>query len=162
MESIPNLVTKKFVLEVERLIEKGVAANYAEIASTIDWHKSSMSQVIKGKINVPVAVYRKFVDHYNLLPPEHLLEKEGAGESLAGLRADFLKDDLIAALKESNQLLKQQLDIHSVELRRDIKVNAGMLACVIDLLLLVSSENKTLHRKANEVLEKRKLKGIVN
>lgn len=69
MSNTPNTITKKFKGEVETLISQGVAANQQEIVNKLHWHKTGMSQAMKGTKNVPVAVYRKFADLYGFEVP---------------------------------------------------------------------------------------------
>lgn len=109
MEVTPNQVTKKFIAEVEKLIANGTAANYAEITVAIDWNKSGMSQVVKGKRNVPIAIYRKFTEAYNIPATEEdkagVNGQEGAKNGFKS--EDTFKDKYIALLESQLNSVKQ-------------------------------------------------------
>lgn len=76
MPTTPNDLTKRFISQVESLIKEGIAANYAEIVRELNWNKSMMSEVIKSRKNVPVAVYRKFAERYGIKSQETVSEPD--------------------------------------------------------------------------------------
>lgn len=156
-----TLVTKTFIKQVEGLLNTGAAATYAEIADTLDWDRTSMTSVIKGRRNVPVAVYRRFTEHYNLLAPEFNGQDEAEN---ALIREQFLKNDLIEALRDSNKLLKEALDsnISLKKLHKDVLTNSEMLGAVIEILLTQCSDKRSAYKASAEILKRRGLSGIVS
>lgn len=59
-------VTKRFTGEVERLVNKGLAANYKEIAEKINWTEASISSVRKQRINIPNKYVKTFEEVYKI------------------------------------------------------------------------------------------------
>jgi plasmid maintenance system antidote protein VapI len=83
--------TKQFIEQAKTLIIEGKAKNYAEIASKIDWPKSSLSDAINGRKNVPYEVLKRFSDYY-------------------GLSTKDWRDEKIELLQQMNDMLKEQLE----------------------------------------------------
>jgi len=57
-------ITKFFIETVNKLIDKGELKGYKELAEKLDWNRTSLSNVINGRINVPTEVYKKFAEMY--------------------------------------------------------------------------------------------------
>lgn len=157
-----TLVTKTFKKQVENLLISGKAASYVEIANRIDWNKASMSSVIKGRRNVPIDVYRRFTEEYEQIQPEPPSSQDEAENAL--IREQFLKNDLIEALKESNKLLKEALDsnISLKKLHKDVLTNSEMLGAVIEILLKQCPDKSNAYKASAEILKRRGLSGIVS
>lgn len=92
MPDVQKRYTKHFIKEVKTLVETGVVKNYAEIADGMEWSRTSLSGVLKGIRDVPLAVYKKFTELYKIVP----IEPENAQESP---KKDYT-DEYIALLKE--------------------------------------------------------------
>ena len=58
--------TKKFVEEVKALVDSGLAKNYAVIIQALEWDKTTFSNVLNGRKNVPNDIYRKFTEVYQI------------------------------------------------------------------------------------------------
>lgn len=61
---IPNEKTKKFIRRVKTLKESGEIKKHEEIVKAIKWHKTSMSNVMNGRDNIPDYLYAEFVKVY--------------------------------------------------------------------------------------------------
>lgn len=64
MEQTP--ITKKFIQEVERLRGTPAGKDYKEIAAKIGMDKTTMSNIIKGRRNIPYEVYIKFAEIFRI------------------------------------------------------------------------------------------------
>lgn len=60
-----NEITKKFIEDTKTLLNKGDIASYVALAEKLGYNKTSMSNVINGRINIPLPVYKKFADIFN-------------------------------------------------------------------------------------------------
>lgn len=60
----PNDKTKKFIRQAKALIESGKVASYADLADTIDWDRTALSNVINKRRNIPPEVYLRFTNIY--------------------------------------------------------------------------------------------------
>ena len=58
--------TKNFVLVAKNLKKTGVVKSYNEIISALEWDKTSFSNVINGRQNIPDWRYTKFVKVYGI------------------------------------------------------------------------------------------------
>lgn len=100
MSKTPNIITEKFREQVEYLVQQGIAANQQEIVNKLKWHKTGMSQALKGTKNVPVAVYRKFTEIYELgEPARETPENAPQGD----------KDKIISLLEDRVSLAEEEL-----------------------------------------------------
>src|SRR5690349_21090509 len=59
-------ITKRFVAEVERLKGSPAAKDYKDIAEQIGLDRTTMSNVIKGRRNIPYEVYKKFTEIFQI------------------------------------------------------------------------------------------------
>jgi predicted transcriptional regulator len=60
-----NSITKTFIDSVKFLKERGDVKSFNELADVLKWNRTSMSNVLNGRINVPHEVYKKFADRFN-------------------------------------------------------------------------------------------------
>ena len=63
-----NDVSERFVLVVKKIVKEGIAKSIRKVSQSLDYLPQSMSEVIKGKRNVPVEVLQKFISLYNINP----------------------------------------------------------------------------------------------
>lgn len=66
MSDYQELVTKEFRKRVNDLINSSQVADYSEIIKKLEWNKSSMSSVMNGSRNVPLDIWAKFAEVYNV------------------------------------------------------------------------------------------------
>jgi len=62
--------TSEFIQQVKNLKEIGQIKAYAEVIGKIDWDKTSLSNVMNGRANVPDYVYAKFLEVYGTSKPD--------------------------------------------------------------------------------------------
>lgn len=96
MAFIPKEKTKKFIDQVNSLVDSGIVPSYLELADNIDWNRSAMSNVINGRRNVPNDVYKRFTDVYK--PVEIKNVETFTIEKL--LRIEAMSSVIISALAE--------------------------------------------------------------
>lgn len=124
-------LTKRFLDQANSLIRQGVVANFSQLADAIDWDRTSMTSVRKGRRQIPQAVYRKFTEVYKIAP-----EPEPAIGSTP-------RDQKIIDLLESQvELLKHQVSSATGELRHIAVMNFSMLKSLqqISAQLLAKAE----------------------
>ncbi|MCO6460751.1 MAG: LexA family transcriptional regulator [Saprospiraceae bacterium] len=63
-----NDVSERFVLVVKKLVKEGIAKSIRKVSQSLDYLPQSMSEVVKGKRNVPVEVIQKLIYQYNVNP----------------------------------------------------------------------------------------------
>lgn len=80
MDFKQNDRTKKFIIEVESLIQSGIEPSYKTIADKIGWHNNSLSLAMKGKRNVPPEIYKVFLE---IFKPVEIHNTENAGLQIA-------------------------------------------------------------------------------
>jgi hypothetical protein len=78
--------TKKFVEACETLINTGQVKNYTEIIKALDWNKSMISNVKKGRKNVPNHIFKKFTDVYHPIQLSETIIREGDFQQILGNR----------------------------------------------------------------------------
>lgn len=58
--------TKNFIEYVKNLLNTGVVKKQADIVEVLEWDKTTMSNVMNGRANVPLYIYNKFVKVYDI------------------------------------------------------------------------------------------------
>lgn len=61
----PNDKTKKFIRQAKSLIDGGKVPSYLELADSIEWDRSALSNVINKRRNIPPEVYLRFTNVYS-------------------------------------------------------------------------------------------------
>lgn len=111
MALTPKEKTKKFIEQVESLIDSGVVPSYVEIVDSIEWNRSALSNVINGRRNVPNDVYKRFTDVYKPVEMENtetftvgkLLRLEAIGTVILSALAEvlaFQRNETVAKVSE--------------------------------------------------------------
>lgn len=135
-------LTKRFLDQANSLIRQGVVANFSQLADAIDWDRTSMTSVRKGRRQIPQAVYRKFTEVYKIAP-----EPEPAIGSTP-------RDQKIIDLLESQvELLKHQVSSATGELRHIAVMNYAILKTLRKSLaqLIAKSERQDLLKVAERL-----------
>lgn len=63
-----NVVSERFVLAVRKLIKEGNIKSMRRISQELDYLPQSLSEVTKGKRDVPVEVLQRFISKFNVNP----------------------------------------------------------------------------------------------
>ncbi len=108
--------TLKFIEEVKILVDTGAVKNHAEIINAIGWDKTTFSNVINGRKNVPNDVYRKFKEVYpaedtgqdEIVKNEPLYSLIESNKALA-----FANKEMAETNKELATMLKAQMSLPS-------------------------------------------------
>lgn len=130
--------TKKFIETVSFLLENERADSLAAIADMIGYNATSMTNVMKGRRNIPNDVYRRFTEAY--------------GEHIPLEPADT-KDEIIALLKKNNQLLEDRISSAEGEIRHIAVMNHALLLTLRDAAVqLLSKAEKSSVAEVNERL----------
>jgi len=100
------------------LRQKGTIARFKELADSLNWSRTSLSNVVKERRNIPLHIYNQFIEKYNL---KATIPKK--------VETDY-REDIIALLKEQIALLKEKNERLEKELtksRAEIKklINEG-------------------------------------
>lgn len=90
--------TKKFIKDVEHLINTGVVKTYKEIIDAIGWDKTTFSNVLNGRKDVPSYIYSKFNDVYQQIQiddaekisVEHLIRIDSKCDVILSVLAEVL------------------------------------------------------------------------
>lgn len=132
-EVVQTETTLKFIKSVNSLIEKGCVASLAEVSDNLKWSRTSMTSVMKGRRNVPNAIYRLFTDVYKVTE-----------ENVPAIKEDGYKEKYIALL-EARAGLGAEPDIMTTikQMMKEINTNSQnikeVLAGVSSLVLQVQS-----------------------
>lgn len=100
--------TKQFIEQVNALIKEGKAKNFTEIAKNIDWPKSSVSDAVNGRKNVPYEVLKRFSDYYSFGTKDWRDEKIELLEKVNAILTDQLETK--KALERELTTLKNNQD----------------------------------------------------
>ncbi|HPB53171.1 MAG TPA: peptidase S24, partial [Saprospiraceae bacterium] len=63
-----NVVSERFVLAIKKLIKDGNIKSMRRISLELDYLPQSLSEVTKGKRDVPVEVLQRFITRFNVNP----------------------------------------------------------------------------------------------
>lgn len=96
MAFIPKEKTVKFIEQVQNLVDNGIVPSYVDIANTIEWNTTAMSNVINKRRNVPNDVYKRFTDIYKPIEIKNI--QALTAEKL--LRIDAMSTVILSALAE--------------------------------------------------------------
>jgi hypothetical protein len=87
--------SKRFVKQVETLVDSGQVKNKLEIVTALDWDKTALSNVLAGRRDVPAHIYKRFTNIYSLdIPDADALRVEAA------LRIEAKCDVILLGLAE--------------------------------------------------------------
>lgn len=116
---------------VDFLIKNGHANGQSEIADAIGFTKSSISNIMNNRRNIPSKVYNKFSETYGMLFPQEPADT---------------RDEIITLLRQNNKLLEDQLNLATGELRHIAVMNHSLLLTLRDAAvdLLAKSEKKSV------------------
>lgn len=81
---------------VKNLVENGIAPSYVDIADTLEWDRSAMSNVINHRRDVPNAVYKRFTEVYK---PIEIKDSEATTQERL-LRMDATTSVILSAIAE--------------------------------------------------------------
>lgn len=84
-EFLQDELSKRFINHVDKIIKLNPDKDYTKIAEEIKYDKSSVSNVIKGRRNIPYKKYKEFADLYNINDKEE--KKLTTKEEIAALKA---------------------------------------------------------------------------
>jgi plasmid maintenance system antidote protein VapI len=82
-----NSLTRKFIHVVNELIDAGKAKSFAEIANRLEWNRTSMSNVINGRINVPLEVYKKLAKLFHVEVEADIVFQDYVAHKVAKIEA---------------------------------------------------------------------------
>ena len=100
--------TAHFVNEVKSLKRKGKIGSFRQLADSLNWSRTSLSNVLKGRRKLPLFVYKRFIEKYNLKPVSTIKEVK---------EIDY-RDDVIALLKEKNEWLEKEVITFLTEIKK--------------------------------------------
>lgn len=120
----------------------------AAIADATGESKGNVSKYLNKKIEPSEAFLNKFYEKFSS-------KKVSDGNGSTGNKTDGVTD----YRDEVIQLLKEKAKFNLAEQQQELKAIAGMQAAIIELLLLLASEKKSVYNKSVEILEKYSLKG---
>jgi len=63
-----NVVSQRFVLVVNKLIKDSTVKSARKLSQSLDYLPQSLSEVVKGKRDVPIEVIQKLIARYNVNP----------------------------------------------------------------------------------------------
>lgn len=63
-----NVVSERFVLVVNKLIKDSVVKSARKLSQSLDYLPQSLSEVVKGKRDVPIEVIQRMIARYNVNP----------------------------------------------------------------------------------------------
>jgi hypothetical protein len=165
--------TKKFIVMVKALLDKGTIRKMVDLVDALDWNNTMLSNVMNGRKNVPSDIYRKFTELYP--PNTHeldyrdkyiaqleqqvaQLEKQLAyNQDVLSGKIDALSKPVTGIEQVIDKAMKNQLLFHAVQ------------AAFRDMILELAAKhtggsledmNEILGHKAAAYLQKRKQEGI--
>jgi hypothetical protein len=65
MSNKQNALTRTFVMTVNSMKDRGIVSSYNDLADKIGFNRTSMSNVINGRRNVPSDIYEKFAEMFH-------------------------------------------------------------------------------------------------
>jgi hypothetical protein len=65
MSNKQNALTRTFIMTVNSMKDRGVVSSYNDLADKIGFNRTSMSNVINGRRNVPTDIYQKFAEMFH-------------------------------------------------------------------------------------------------
>jgi hypothetical protein len=124
-------LTKRFLDQADSLIKQGRIANYSQLADTLEWDRTSMVNVKKGRRQIPQAVYRKFAEMYGIAPePEPSLGSTPRDQRIIEILESQIKDK-----DERIKLLLGYIDSLRDEIRELVLINQSIAVVSQDLLV---------------------------
>jgi len=128
-------LTKQFLEQADKLIKDGTVKDYTVLATSIKYDKTSLSNVVKNRRNIPYTKYLKFVEVYKLKTGNHA------------------NDDYQA--KYYRLLEKREEESSLDDVWEAVQVNQRLLAELYEHLIADSKKDKTLR----EVSQRARSKG---
>lgn len=95
--------TIQFIKQVKELKDTGKINKYVEIIDALEWDKTSLSNVMNGRMNIPDWVYIKFREVYGIR-----IEDPGRESMETIMRLDAKCTVLLAAIAEILAIQKGQ------------------------------------------------------
>ena len=135
----------------------------AAIAEKAGYERTYLSQALKME-NPPEKLINKLnLTFSDILEQKTPSKKDGLGSSKKGFKIeaeDYLttKDDLITFLKKDNARLEKEI-ISLKNIEEDLIAVSGMNTAILEILMILASEKKTVYNKCIEVLKKYELEG---
>lgn len=136
-QNMTDPLTKHFISEANSLVEMGKVEGLMELADVLKWDRSSMSSAKAGRRPVPLAVYKRFTEMYNITPYSETSRATG----------DPITDKYIQRLEKDIALLEQEVILLKDELREVALANQVVGMTNQDLLIELVSRLRKQDRK---------------